>query len=57
MKFYILETNSEGISLFQRGGMYYIGVPSQDGSSWTQYSKSSDRKYIEKVWKKSYKLF
>lgn len=53
----IIETNSEGISLFQRGSMYYIGKPSKDGSSWSQYSKSKDRKYIEKIWQKSYKLF
>lgn len=56
MKKVIFETNSEGISLFKMGKMYYIGKILSE-SSFNQYSESSSLSYIEKVWKKSYKLF
>jgi hypothetical protein len=57
MKFYILETNSEKISLFQVGKVYYIGIPNSTGRAWIEYHRSTDRKYIENIWKKSFKLF
>ena len=52
----IIETNSENISLFRRGGVYYIGRILSD-SAWTQYAQSSNLSYIKKIWQKSYKLF